>query len=305
MATFKPGLVHTPVTPFKRDQSVDYDVYAKLIDWHIRNGADALALPMPEGEDMSLKDEELRKLVEFAIGQVKGRVPVIAHVSDAGTTIAVERAQHAAKAGAAAIVSHPPYFWHTKPEMTVEHLVQIGSSVKLPFLVYQPPVESVGVTLTTKMTLQLIEKLPNFAGVVDAGMDWVYMVEAISNGRRIRPEFQLLPATDYMVSARVMGGLGAFSALSAVAPKLVRRVYDACQKEDYKGARAGQEDLATLRHLLKHPRLETGLKVALGAMGRECGVPRPPVRPLGEVERGRMTDALAKMAALRSEPRGW
>jgi len=161
------------------------------------------------------------------------------------------------------------------------------------------------VTLTTKITLQLIEKLENFVGVVDAGMDWVYMVEAISNGRRIRPDFQLLPATDYMVSARVMGGLGAFSALSAVAPNLVRRVYDACQKEDYKGARAGQEDLATLRTLLKHPRLETGLKVALGAMGRECGVPRPPVRPLGEVERGRMTEALAKMAALRSEPRGW
>jgi 4-hydroxy-tetrahydrodipicolinate synthase len=108
-----------------------------------------------------------------------------------------------------------------------------------------------------------------------------------------------------MVSARVMGGLGAFSALSAVAPNLVRRVYDACQNEDYKGARAGQEDLATLRHLLKDPRLETGLKVALGAMGRECGVPRPPVRPLGEVERGRMTDALAKMPALRQEPRGW
>jgi 4-hydroxy-tetrahydrodipicolinate synthase len=305
MNKFKPGLVHTPVTPFKRDQSVDYEIYAKLLEWHIRNGADALALPMPEGEDMSLKDEELRRVVEFAIGQVKGRVPVIAHVSDAGTTIAIERAKHAGQAGAAAIVSHPPYFWHTKPEMTVEHLVSIGSAVKLPFLVYQPPVESVGVTLTTKMTLQLIEKLPNFAGVVDAGMDWVYMVEAISNGRKIRPEFQLLPATDYMVSARVMGGVGAFSALSAVAPKLVRQVYDACQKEDYKGARPGQEDLAALRHLLKHPRLETGLKVALGAMGRECGVPRPPVRPLGEVERGRMTDALARMPALRSEPRGW
>jgi 4-hydroxy-tetrahydrodipicolinate synthase len=305
MTQFKPGLVHTPVTPFKRDHGVDYDVYAKLIEFHLKNGADALALPMPEGEDMSLKDEELRKIVEFAVKQVKGRVPVIAHVSDAGTAIAVDRAKHAEKAGAAAIVSHPPYFWHTKPEMTLDHLVQIGSAVKLPFLVYQPPVESVGVTLTTKLTLQLIEKLPNFVGVVDAGMDWVYMVEVISNGRRTRPDFQLLPGTDYMVSARVMGGLGAFSALSAVAPKLVRRVYDACQKEDYEAARGGQEDLATLRHLLKHPRLETGLKVALGAMGRECGVPRPPVRPLGEVERGRMTDALAKLPALRSEPRGW
>ena len=101
---FSPGLVHAPVTPFKRDQVIDYDTYAKILEFHLRNGAEALAVPMPEGEDMSLKDQELREILEFAIRQVKGRVPVIAHVSDAGTSIAVERAIHAEKAGAAAIV---------------------------------------------------------------------------------------------------------------------------------------------------------------------------------------------------------
>ena len=135
MKNFKPGLVHTPVTPFHRDQSIDFDTYAKIIEFHLRNGAEALALPMPEGEDLSLTDEEQRKLLEFAIRQVKDRVPVIAHVSDAGTAIAVARARHAESAGAAAIVSHPPYFWHPKPAMIVEHLVEIGSAVRLPFLI--------------------------------------------------------------------------------------------------------------------------------------------------------------------------
>lgn len=97
MATFKPGLVHTPVTPFKRDHSIDFDAYGTLLEFHLRHGADALALPMPQGEDMSLTDEEQRTLLEFAIERVKGRVPVIAHVSDAGTRIAVERVRHAAQ----------------------------------------------------------------------------------------------------------------------------------------------------------------------------------------------------------------
>ena len=79
---FKPGLVHTPVTPFNGDQSIDYETFAKVIEFHLANGADALALPMPEGEDLSLTDPEQRKLVEFAIGRVKGRVPVIAHVKE-------------------------------------------------------------------------------------------------------------------------------------------------------------------------------------------------------------------------------
>ena len=90
MKTFKPGLVHCPVTPFKADQSIDYDLYAKVLEFHLRNGADALAVPMQQAEDVSLTDVELRKLLEFAIKHVNGRVPVIAHVSDPGTAIAVE-----------------------------------------------------------------------------------------------------------------------------------------------------------------------------------------------------------------------
>src|SRR5262245_34100387 len=170
MSQFKPGLVHTPVTPFKRDHSIDYDTYAKVLEFHIKNGAEALALPMPEGEDMSLTDPELRQVLEFAMKQVKGRVPVIAHVSDAGTGIAVERAVHAEKLGAAAIVSHPPYFWHPKPAMIVEHLVRIAAAVKLPFFVFNPPVESVGAALSSGMILELVERVPNLAGIVDASL---------------------------------------------------------------------------------------------------------------------------------------
>ncbi len=78
MKTFKPGLVHVPVTPFRADQSIDYDRYARVLDFHLGNGADALALPMPQGEDVSLTDAEQRALLAFAVRHVAGRAPVIA-----------------------------------------------------------------------------------------------------------------------------------------------------------------------------------------------------------------------------------
>jgi 4-hydroxy-tetrahydrodipicolinate synthase len=308
---FKPGLVHTPVTPFKGDQSIDYDVYAKVLEFHLRHGADALALPMPEGEDLSLTDQEQRELIAFAIRQVNGRAPIMAHVSDAGTAIAVERAVHAEKAGAAAIVSHPPYFWHPKPAMVVEHLARIGSAVRLPFYVYNPPVESAGTPLTTETTLPLIERLPNLAGVVDSSFNWVFMAEVISNGRRIRPEFQLLPGAEFMVSACVLGGSGAFSALSGVAPTLVRRLYELCSREKYVEARRIQEEIADLHHVVKEAGASglkdglAGLKTALAAMGRDCGLPRPPVRALDGIERGKLAEAISGMAFLTGEPHGW
>ena len=46
MTTFKPGLVHSPVTPFKADHSIDYETYAKLIEFHLHNGAEAIAATM-------------------------------------------------------------------------------------------------------------------------------------------------------------------------------------------------------------------------------------------------------------------
>jgi dihydrodipicolinate synthase/N-acetylneuraminate lyase len=304
MATFKPGLVHAPVTPFNDDHSIDYATYAKVLEFHLNNGAEALAVPMPAGEDMSLKDDEQGVLLDFVLKQVKGRVPVIAHVSDAGTTIAVERALHAAKAGAAAIVSHPPYFWHPKASMVVEHLAQIGNATKLPFFLCSPPVEDVGTPLTTEITLEVIDRVPTLAGVVDATMDFVIMVETVSLGRAKRAEFQLIAGTDYMVPAGVIGAMGVFSPLSAVAPGLVKQVYELCTKQQFTQARALQEDIAELAHRLKVAGL-AGLKAAMCVMGRDCGRPRPPSRALSEAEQSALANDLNAMKFLQSEPRGW
>ena len=304
MTTFKPGLIHAPVTPFKADHSIDYASYAKLIEFHLNNGAEALAVPMPAGEDMSLKDDEQGVLLDFVIKQVKGRVPVIAHVSDAGTTIAVERAKHAANAGAAAIVSHPPYFWHPKASMVVEHLAQIGNATKLPYFLCSPPVEDVGTPLTTEITLDVIDRVPTLQGVIDATMDFVIMVETVSLGSAKRPGFQLIPGTDYMVPAGVIGGMGVCSPLSAVAPKLVKQVYDLCTKQQFTQARAGQENLAELAHCLKLAGL-AGLKGALHVMGRDCGRPRPPARALTDAEQAKFAADLQEMTFLQAEPRGW
>jgi dihydrodipicolinate synthase/N-acetylneuraminate lyase len=311
MPTFKPGLVHTPVTPFKADQSIDYDAYAKVLEWHLKNGAEALALPMPEGEDMSLTDAEQRALITFAIKQVKGRVPVIVHVSDAGTAIAVDRAIFAEKAGATALATHPPYFWHPRPAMVVDHIVQVGTAIKLPLYAVNPPVETAGTSLTTEMVLDLIQKLPNLAGVVDYSLDFVFMEEIMCLGQQIKPEFQLLAGGDFSVSSGTLGGTGVFSSLSGIAPKLARRVFDLSRQEKYLEAREPQEQIAELHHLIKmagESGLRDGLagtKAAMAAMGRPCGNPRPPVRALGEIERGKISEALAGMAFLKDEPRGW
>src|SRR5258708_21405115 len=120
MPAFQPGLVHLPVTPFLPDRRIDLDRLGKLIDFHIRNGADALALPTHAGESVSLTDGEKRTLIEFAVKHIAGRVPLIAHVSDAGTAIAAALARHAEAACAAALIATTPYSWPPPPQPMLE-----------------------------------------------------------------------------------------------------------------------------------------------------------------------------------------
>jgi len=304
MAAFVPGLIHAPVTPFTPEGAVDSAGYARLVDFHVRHGADALALPMHAGESVSLSDGERQGLLELALKTVRGRVPVIAHVSDSGTGIAAARARAAERAGAAAVIATTPYYWTPPPGMVIEHFAQIGAAVSIPFLVLYAPGEMHGTKVSADMILRLMDRLPNLAGVIDASLDWQSMINIVSGAQRRNPEFQLLSGSEYMISAGAIGATSVLSPLSGIAPKLVRGLHDLCRAERYAEARPAQEALAALWQAVK-PAGIGGLKAAMRIMGRDCGSVRPPLDPAGGPALENMAAAFAALPALAGEPRGW
>jgi len=304
MPAFQPGLVHTPVTPFMPQGSIDFDRLGQLLDFHIRNGADALALPTHAGESVSLTDNEKRALIEFAVKHVAGRKPVIAHVSDAGTAIAAALARHAEAAGAAAILATTPYYWTPPPEMILEHFVRIGAAVRLPFLVHNAPEDMSGAKVSAELMLKLIGRLDNFAGLVDASLDWQFMIDLIMEARHARPGFLLISGTELMVSSAAIGATAMFAPLAGIAPSLLRALFQLCRDDQLFEARAAQEEVASLRQLLKAGGVAS-LKAALAARGRDCGAPRPPLQALDAGAAQALVREIDLIAALRDEPRGW
>ena len=305
MSQFIPGLVHTPVTPFAQDRrGVDFDRFARLVEFHLRHGAECLAVPMHVGESVSLSDEEQQAVLEAAIRQVKGRVPVIAHVSDSGTAIAAARAGRAEAAGAAAVVATTPYYWSPPLEMIIEHFARIAGAVRIPFFVHYSPGEMGTPKFTTDFVLRLMDRIDNLAGLLDSSQDWQFMISMILHARRKRPGFQLLTGAEYPVSAAAVGAQSHFSALSGVAPLLVRRLFDLCRQEKYFEARKPQEELSALWQVVKAEGV-AGLKGALRAMGRDCGEPRRPLRALEAAAYEKITAAFSTLPFLKDEPRGW
>src|SRR5580693_5120734 len=190
------------------------------------------------------------------------------------------------------------------PPMVLEHFSQIGAAVDVPFFVLNAPDDMAGSKINTDLARKLIDKLPNFAGVVDASLDWQFMIELLTEAPRQRPAFRLISGTDLLVSAAAIGASGLFSALAVVAPKLVRGVFDLCRQQKLFEARALQEEIAALRQIVK-PGGVAALKAAACAMGRDYGNPRPPLLPLDAAVEKKLAAEIEAQPSLAAEPRGW
>jgi 4-hydroxy-tetrahydrodipicolinate synthase len=303
VTSFNFGLVHAPLTPFS-GEAIDFDSFGKVIEFHLANGAEGLALPMHTGESVSLTAEERKSLLSFALDKVGGRVPIVANASEAGTGMAASLAEHARQAGAAALIASVPYYWTPPESMLLEHFAAIAAAGQLPFFIYNAPEEMGGVKVSTNLVLSLIERSPHFAGLVDKSLDWQFMIDVTSEARRKKPAFQFISGTEYMISASAIGATGLLTSLATLAPRLMREFYDLCRREDYARAYDKQVDCAILFRLFERLGV-SGLKAAAGLMGRDCGAARPPLPLLTEADSQSLAQELAGISSLGKEPRGW
>ncbi len=98
------------VTPFRADGSVNYEELAKLIDYQIENGTDALVIAGTTGESSTLSEQEHSEVIRFAVKHTNHRVPVIAGTGSNATATAVMLSQEAEEAGADALLLVTPYY---------------------------------------------------------------------------------------------------------------------------------------------------------------------------------------------------
>ena len=303
MTKFHFGLVHAPLTPFVNGK-IDFETFVKATDFHIAQGAEGLAIPTHAGESVSLPVAERKALLERAITKAAGRVPVIANVSEAGTGIAVDLAQHAKAAGAAAVMASVPYYWTPPDSMLIEHFAAIAEAASLPTYLYNSPHEMNNVKIKTPVVMALITKSSHIAGLIDVSMDWQFMIEVIADASRVKPDFQLVAGTEYMISAHATGATGFLAPTAIVAPQLMKKLYEHVCKEKYKEAHDLQVDAAFLYRLFdKHG--AAGLKVGAKLMARDCGQARPPLPIMDGVVVDEIAHELTKVKALATEKRGW
>lgn len=237
------GSITALITPFTETGDVDYNAYQKFVDWQIKQGTHGLIPVGTTGESPTLTHDEHKKVVSACIEAAAGRVPVIAGAGSNATAEAIEFSKYAEKAGADGLLIVAPYYNKPSQEGLYQHFKAINDAVDTPIVMYNIPGRSV-IEISTATMKRLFDDCKNIVGVKDATGD----LERVALQRQhIGSDFIQLSGEDATaVGFNAMGGQGAMSVTSNIAPALCSKMQTACLEGDYKVALEYQDKLIGL-----------------------------------------------------------
>jgi len=299
------GVMQAPVTPLKDDFSFDADGFAKMVDFHVRHGAPAIAWPHHKAESLNLTIAERKLGAEIAVKTVAKRVPVSIFVGTLSEEDSLDLARHAQKAGADLILTISPYCRRPTQEEIYDSIVRIASSTDLPVLTYNSPWRNgEGVEFPADLTARLIERLPNYIGMKDASFHSEKFMEISRTALAMRPGFSIIIGVEHLLPAYPLGACGSFSSSGAIAPNLCNKFFASMVARDWATARDCQYKISRLWRLFKE-QYPSSLKGAMIMMGRPVGPTRSPL-PTATKERIAFLRAqLEELNVLQTEPHGW
>src|SRR5579862_2127783 len=79
------------VSPMLKSGALDFPAWDRLLEFHLANGTQGIVIGGTTGESATLRDEELRELVQRACAALRGRMPVIVGAGNSSTAATVER----------------------------------------------------------------------------------------------------------------------------------------------------------------------------------------------------------------------
>lgn len=135
------GVYPALLTPFKQDDSIDFDVYKKNLKAQIDAGVDGIILGGSLGEASSLSNEEKRDLLFYSKEHIASDFPVIINIAEQTTKAAIQLAADSEKNGADGLMLLPPMRYNADSRETLEYFKAVATSTSLPIMIYNNPVD--------------------------------------------------------------------------------------------------------------------------------------------------------------------
>jgi 4-hydroxy-tetrahydrodipicolinate synthase len=293
------------ITPLSDRDTLDVEGVERLVEHLVAGGVHGLFILGTTGEAPSLSYRLRRELIDRVCRQAAGRLPVLVGVTDTSFVEAVSLANHAADAGAAAVVLAPPYYFPAGQTELQEYVEDIVSELPLPVFLYNMPSHTklVFQPETIKMALDL----KNVVGLKDSSAQMIYFhkVRALAAGR---PDFSLLVGPEELLAESVLSGAhGGVNGGANLFPRLYVELYEAAVAADLERIRALHARVMRLHSTIyavgQHgSAFIKGLKCSLSCLGVCDDAMAEPFQRFRPAERAQIEAYLTELGATAGGP---
>lgn len=219
------GIIPPLVTPLLGRDQIDFAGLERLLEHVLTGGVHGLFILGSTGEAPSLSYRLRRELITAVCRQTAGRTPVLVGITDTAFVESVALAQHAADAGAAAVVLSTPYYFPAGQTELQSYVRNIVAELPLPLMLYNMPA-------LTKVwfeidTLKKLADLEGIVGLKDSSGDLDYFAQA-AQLKQLRPDWSIMIGPEALLpDAMRLGGDGGVAGGANVLPRLFVECYDA------------------------------------------------------------------------------
>ncbi len=256
------GAATALITPLNAD-GVDYPALARLIDWQIDEGINALVIAGTTGEGSTLSDEEHRELLSFSAEHIAGRVPFIAGTGSNDTAYSIELTRHACSLGADAVLVVTPYYNKATQKVLIAMYYAIADASSSPLILYYVP-SLTGVNIEPTTYLALSEH-PRIKAIKEANSNIPKIVETAA---LVGDRMDIYSGNDdQVVPLMSVGAAGVISVLSNLMPAKTVEMTQRFLRGDVAGSAALQFELTPLIKALFCEVNPIPVKAAMAAMG--------------------------------------
>ncbi len=283
------GAATAIITPLNAE-GVDYEAFARLIDFQVSEGIDAIVVVGTTGEGSTLTDDEHKEAIRFCVERVAGRVPVIAGTGSNDTAYAIELTRYACEVGADAMLLVTPYYNKATQKGLIASFTAIADASTKPCILYNVPSRT-GCNLLPATAAKLAEH-PNIVAIKEASGNISQIAElALAVGDKM----DIYSGNDdQIVPILSLGGKGVISVLSNPMPRATHEICQMFFDGDIDGARALQLRLLPFINALFSEVNPIPVKAAMAAMGYGENYLRLPLTTMDEAKEAVMLDIMRK-----------
>ena len=278
------GVLPAVVTPFKNGE-VDEESLRQLIEFQIENGVHGIVPCGTTGESATLSHEEHDRVVEIAVDQVKGRVPVVAGSGSNNTAEAIRLTAHAKQAGADGVLMISPYYNKPTQEGLYQHYKKVAETVNIPIVVYNIPGRT-AVNIEPSTFARLAE-IDNIVGVKEASGSMKQITEII---RLCGDKLTVVSGEDYLTYPLMcVGGKGVICVVANIVPRDMADLCNLLLAGDFEKGRELYYRLLPLCHAMFYETNPAPIKEALEMFGKiSSSEVRLPLAPMSDANREKL-----------------